>query len=204
MRSQHLAGRRRRVLMSGIVGGAALLLAIAGCGAPSEGSSVPAPAAGTQPAAATTATSIALTLPDRIGPLTKAIDQTAAQTALESLKKSSYRQSVAAFYVDGADQSHSVLIAGLVAEGANAPTAADLDTLIQLRVAPDSTAQPTVVDNLAVGGAAKCIDSSTRTAKSYDCGWFKESALLLAAFTNIEPAKAASLMPEILAATVKP
>ena len=189
--------------MSSIVGGVALLFVVAGCDATSERSGVPAPAAGPRPGGPTAAAPIALNSPDRIGPLTKAADQTPAQTALKSLKQNSYKQAVATFYVDGPDQSHSVLIAGLVGEGANAPTDADLDALIQLRVAPGSTVQPTVVDKVNVGGVAKCIDSSTRTAKTYDCGWHKGSALLLAAFTNIEPAKAARLLPEILAATVK-
>ena len=78
---------------------------------------MPAPAAGTLPGDPAVATSIALISPDRIGPLTKTADQTAAQTALESLKQNRYKHAVATFYVDGPDQSRSVLVAGLVAEG---------------------------------------------------------------------------------------
>ena len=203
LRSHHCVGRRRAALMSSIVGGVALLFAVTGCGASSESPSVPAPAAGPQTGGAAAGTSIELTSPDQIGPLIKAADQTKAESALANMKKQGYKQAIAKFYVDSADKTHEVMVAGMEMDSGNASDKVDLDKVIRSRVAPDSTVQPTALDKLKVGGVAKCIDSSTSKGKTYDCVWMSGSTLVLVNFGRFEPAKAQSLMPEILSATVK-
>ena len=196
-------GRRRSQLVTCAIAGAALMIAAA-AGCASDNSSGAASPSRPDAAVGATAASasaqgpsaVVLHLPDAIGPLTKASNQTLAQGLIDGAKGSSGTAQIQAVsYEDRSDKSRTVLLYGASGEVPSGSPNEQIDVLLKAKAEAATT-----VDPGAVGGASKCAKMPGNGV--YNCAWVKDKTALIMSFQSYTSNAAQALVPTILAATV--
>jgi hypothetical protein len=195
---QEAAARRRagRNRAGGLAVAAVSLLAVAaaGCSSGSRGH-----AASGDPVTAKVATGI--TVPARIGPLTRGADGPMDDTGggipkpvLKNLRSVSYAAD------GGGDPLHSVDITG--GPGLPIPSDGPTDKVARLFSEWDvgsAGAKLASVSPGSAGGTAECAPYDTKF-KHLDCGWVSGKVALVLNFNGYNTAKVSTLLPQILSA----
>lgn len=199
-------GRRRADAVVRVIVSAALVaIAAAGCATDSASGGTPtsAPPVGPRTAAAApSGLAGQLRLPDDVGPLTKAADQSFAQKILDAVKglsNSTHLQAVS--YEDRSDRSRTVLLFGGTGEVPPGNPEEQVELLLK-SLTPGNAGIDTLttVDSGAVGGVSRCAKVLIANGP-YNCAWGKGNMALLVSFQSYPPEAARALLPTILAAT---
>lgn len=173
--------------------------------APSVGSRVPP--VFSSPTASASGGTVTLVAPDRIGTLSKGVDQSPADRLKTSLSNSGTQNPFAAIYQDTAGPRRSVIVWGGVGEifSLGNPHTQLNGFFVGWRNTMGghgSLGPVSDVDPGAVGGVAQCTDVNGLGITQAVCAWVGDRVLVAVLFNGLSSEQAAQQLPAILAAVV--